>query len=96
MASQLHARSGDLLHIAHTLLIEKDFVVVVSNIFGLNEIGSGDALTSLELCIPNRIRHGGRGINIVSKENRQRTVIRYCSECDGIRLAASIDFSEES
>ena len=65
MTCHLDNPTGEFSKPSHTLIVQKDGIVVISQVFRLNEIGGSEPLASLKVGVRQGIQHRLREIHIV-------------------------------
>src|SRR5262252_3400139 len=91
MTCYLDVPTGEFSELSDTLIVKKDGIVVILQVFCLNEIGGSESLASLKVGVGQGIQHRLREIHIVGDHDRKRLVRGHPSQCYGVPLALTID-----
>ncbi len=88
---QLHPQFCKTREMAHPLIVEKDVIIVVANVFHLDEVGADQPLTLLILRLVDRIPDGLGEIHIVREHHGQGLPIRDGPQRHGAFFCRAID-----
>ena len=91
MAGHLHVPAGQFAKQRHTLIVEKNGIVEIADVFRLDEIGRSDTLALFKVGIGPGVQHRLRKVHVMRDHHRERLVPRHRRQSHCVPLAFTID-----